>query len=302
MHGVPGVVFDGASAGGAATRLAPGLVTQGPVLYEPESGVLAADQCLAAFVEDGSLAVELGRRVTSVREGAPGRGRARPGAGGSGGSAVSAVTADGEVLEADVVVLCAGPSSLGLLDGGFDGGAGGNGGRAWSDGVSGRAAVTPPGGVLPCAPYGRRCPTVFIEWGDDMTYGLPVFGAGPQAGLFKVSHHTPECRSNATTRPTPPPCPTTMGCSRCSAGPSAGCCPASTPSPWPRSAASTTTPTTPTSCWTASDPSSSAVARSGHGFKFGPLLGQVLADLAEGVAPPVDLSASASTDDRHFGR
>ena len=29
---------------------------------------------------------------------------------------------------------------------------------------------------------------------------------------------------------------------------------------------------------------------SGHGFKFGPLLGQVLADLAEGVPPPVDLS------------
>ena len=29
---------------------------------------------------------------------------------------------------------------------------------------------------------------------------------------------------------------------------------------------------------------------SGHGFKFGPLLGQVLADLAEAVPPPVDLS------------
>ena len=28
---------------------------------------------------------------------------------------------------------------------------------------------------------------------------------------------------------------------------------------------------------------------SGHAFKFGPLLGELLADLAEGVRPPVDL-------------
>ena len=28
---------------------------------------------------------------------------------------------------------------------------------------------------------------------------------------------------------------------------------------------------------------------SGHAFKFGPLLGEVLADLAEGAPPPVDL-------------
>ena len=38
---------------------------------------------------------------------------------------------------------------------------------------------------------------------------------------------------------------------------------------------------------------------SGHGFKFGPLLGQVLADLAEDVAPPIDLSA---VPDRSPGR
>ena len=28
---------------------------------------------------------------------------------------------------------------------------------------------------------------------------------------------------------------------------------------------------------------------SGHGFKFGPLLGELLADLAEGAPPPIDL-------------
>ena len=29
---------------------------------------------------------------------------------------------------------------------------------------------------------------------------------------------------------------------------------------------------------------------SGHGFKFGPLLGELLADLADGIEPRVDLS------------
>jgi sarcosine oxidase len=28
---------------------------------------------------------------------------------------------------------------------------------------------------------------------------------------------------------------------------------------------------------------------SGHGFKFGPLLGELLADLADGTTPPIDL-------------
>ncbi|HEX2851463.1 MAG TPA: FAD-dependent oxidoreductase, partial [Acidimicrobiales bacterium] len=33
---------------------------------------------------------------------------------------------------------------------------------------------------------------------------------------------------------------------------------------------------------------------SGHGFKFGPLLGDVLADLATGVTPPVDVARFAA--------
>jgi sarcosine oxidase len=62
LHGVPGQLLDGSAAVG---RLAPGLVTHGPVLSEPESGVLAADACLGAFVSDGGLRVELGRSVAS---------------------------------------------------------------------------------------------------------------------------------------------------------------------------------------------------------------------------------------------
>ena len=43
-------------------------------------------------------------------------------------------------------------------------------------------------------PGRRRAPAalpVFIEWGDDMIYGLPVPGGGPHGGTYKVSHHTP---------------------------------------------------------------------------------------------------------------
>src|ERR1700722_16304003 len=114
-HGVPGEFVDGSSS--AAGRLtAAGLVTHGPVLYEPESGVLAADQCLAALVEGGGLRVERGRQVASVRDG---------GSGGPGdGVGASVVMVDGEVLGADVVVVCAGPASLGLVDAEGTGGGG----------------------------------------------------------------------------------------------------------------------------------------------------------------------------------
>ncbi len=32
---------------------------------------------------------------------------------------------------------------------------------------------------------------MFIEWGDDMVYGLPVPHGGPHGDTYKVSHHTP---------------------------------------------------------------------------------------------------------------
>ncbi len=140
LHGVPGEVVDVSSAGGR--RAAPGLVTHGPVLYEPESGVLAADQCLAALVEDGGLRVERGRLVASVRDG---------GVGGPGdGGGASVVLCDGEVLEADVVVVCAGPSSLGLVD--AEGGGGGLGAGGSVSGAFGSVAAAPS---LPQAAYFR---------------------------------------------------------------------------------------------------------------------------------------------------
>ena len=101
-HGVP---VDELTAQDAARRF-PGLAVLGPALFEPESGVLAADECLRALVETGGFAVRTGIRVNGL---APGR-----------GSVTVEVEGDpaGEVpRRADVVVDCAGPGALGLVGG-----------------------------------------------------------------------------------------------------------------------------------------------------------------------------------------
>ena len=94
----------------------PLLATDCPVLFEPESGVLAADECLRALCEDGDFELHTRTRVTEVLEHA---------------GSVAVATDDRRGLEADVVVLCAGPHSLGLL--GHPGAASsGTGGSPWA--------------------------------------------------------------------------------------------------------------------------------------------------------------------------
>jgi sarcosine oxidase len=283
LHGVPGELVEGSAAVG---RLAPGLVTHGPVLSEPASGVLAADACLGAFVSAGDLRVEFGRRVASLRPL---------------GAGVSVSTSDGEVLEADVAVVCAGPSSLGLVDGVAEaGGVGGVGGvvgslaagaslpqvayfRVRGDGAGGAGGDGDGGGD------GGGLP-VFIEWGNDMTYGLPVLGDGPHAGLFKVSHHTP---GTALERYDPAD-PVPMADDDELLGSLCGAIRRLLPGLDP-------TPVATERCvYDNSDdtdfvldrvgPVVVGCATSGHGFKFGPLFGRILADLAEEVPPPVDLA------------
>jgi sarcosine oxidase len=274
-HDVPGQIVDGSSAAG---RLAPGLLTHGPVLYEPESGVLAADQCLAALMEDGGLLVERGRQVASVRG---------DGSGGRSGEGVgSVVMSDGEALDADVVVVCAGPSSLGLVEGGL-------GGRGPGGAAPGSEAAPPS---LPQVAYFQPRGTdvggvpVFIEWGEAMTYGLPVLGDGTHAGLFKVSQHAP----GAVLERYDPTDPSPMPDDERELGALSEAVRRLLPGLDP-------TPVASERCVYDNSPDTDFVldrigpvvvgcGTSGHGFKFGPLLGQVLADLAEAVPPPVDLS------------
>ena len=282
-HGVPGSVVDG-------SVVPPGLVTHGPVLFEPESGVLEADECLAAFVAVGGLRVEYGRQVASVRSGGAG-GRVRGGAG------ASVTTLDGEVLEADVVVVCAGPASLGLL--GPLGGRAGRGvsGAGFGPGGGGDAmesVAAPPS--LPQVAYfryrgadGGDLP-VFIEWGDGMTYGLPVLGGGERTGLVKVSHHTPGAALERYDPADPLPMADDdelLG-ALCSAV--RRLLPGLDPIPVATERCVYDNSADTDFVLDRIGPVVVGCGTSGHGFKFGPLLGQVLADLAEGVPPPVDLS------------
>ncbi len=249
-----------------AARRFPGMTVRAPALLEPESGVLAAGECLRALVETGGFAVRTGARVSGLVPGP--------------GTVVVDVAGglDAEPgLRADVVVDCAGPGALALVGGDYQVGAGPS---------------------LPQVAYFRgahdatgasRLP-VFIEWGDDMIYGLPVPDGGVHAGTYKVSHHTPgtplERYDPADAAPLGDD-PALLGALTDAAR---RLLPALDPVPV----------ATERCIYDNSADTDFVVDRagdvvvgcgtSGHGFKFGPLLGELLADLADGTEPRVDLS------------
>jgi sarcosine oxidase len=135
---------------------------------------------------------------------------------------------------------------------------------------------------------------VFIEWSDSMVYGLPVLGHGAHARTYKVSHHTPG-----------PPLDTYDPTSATATAPLLD-------ADDPAHLAVLTDAVR--RLLPGLDPEPSATERcvydnsvdtdfvldrvgnvvvgcgtSGHGFKFGPLLGELLADLADGTTPRLDL-------------
>ncbi len=243
----------------AAVRRFPGIATKGTVLVEPDSGVLAADACLRAFVEAGDFDLRTASAVTALHQ--------EPGS-------VTVETADGTSLRADIVVACAGPASFGLVD-------------------VPTAAVAPPS--LPQVAYfaprtSGAMPPVFIEWDDDMLYGLPVPGGGPHAETYKVSHHTPGPALESFDPSDPAP----LGGDDPALLPHlidavARLLPSLDPEPV----------ATERCVYDNSIDADFVLDRvgrvvvgcgtSGHAFKFGPLLGELLADLAEGRQPEVDL-------------
>ncbi len=188
---------------------------------------------------------------------------------------VRVITAGGEELQADVAVACAGPCTMALF--GPD------------------APATPV--VAPSLPqvayfqyatdHADAVP-VFIEWGDDMIYGLPVPGSGAPATV-KVSHHTPGAPLagydptgsaafpddpvllaglvDAVRRLLPVVDPNPVATERCVYDNSAD-----------TDFVLDRVGKVVVGCGT-----------SGHGFKFGPFLGELLADLAEGIRPRADL-------------
>jgi sarcosine oxidase len=246
----------------AVTRRFAGFATDGPALFEPDSGMLAADACLAALRDATEFELQTGHPVTRLEQ-SP--------------NSVLVTTAAGHVLEADVVVDCAGPRTLALL----------------GDGVPASVLTRPS---IPQVAYFRaaepaaaRLP-VFIEWGPDMVYGLPVLGTGPHAGRYKVSHHTPGTPldrfdpldetswgddpellarlTDAARRFLPALDPHPVATERCVYDNSAD-----------QDFVIDRIGSVVVGCGT-----------SGHAFKFGPLIGEVLADLAEGTLPALDVS------------
>jgi sarcosine oxidase len=243
-----------------ATQRFPGLATTGPVLVEADSGVLAADACLRALRQAGRFELQTGAVVMSLRQS-------------PGGVAVD--MADGTCLEADVVVDCAGPAALGLLD------------------------LTPPAGSAPSLPqvayFAARqdaagLPPVFIEWGDAMIYGLPVPGRGPHAGTYKVSCQAPGSPLDAFDPADPAPL---AGDDPILLAQLTDAAQRLLPSlvPLPLSTERCVYDNSVDTDFVLDRVGQIVVGcgTSGHGFKFGPLLGEILADLAEGRRPPVDL-------------
>jgi sarcosine oxidase len=123
-----------------------------------------------------------------------------------------------------------------------------------------------------------------------MLYGLPVPGAGPHAGAYKVSHHTPGPALHAFDPSDPAALagddPALLALVE---GAVARLLPSLNPQP-----------VATERCVYDNSPDSDFVldrvgrivvgcGTSGHAFKFGPLLGELLADLAEGRDPRVDL-------------
>jgi len=235
-------------SGDEGRRRFPHLRVSGDCLFEATSGVLAADACLRALCAGDTFTVRHGDAVSALHD--------------EGDTVVVALDGGG-VLSADVVVNCAGPGALALLPGAVV------------------AAAAPPSlqQVVYLAP---RVPVdelpLFIEWGPDMMYGLPV----PGRGLLKLSHHTPG--SPVTTSLAELPLDDDPRLVELLLQAAARLLPDFSPAPvdTERCVYDNTADT---------DFIIDRVGRivigcgtSGHGFKFGPLLGEALADLATGAA------------------
>jgi sarcosine oxidase len=270
LHPVPQLTFgpglaavhDGMRAAGAPAELLtaraaaerfPGVAAGGPALLEPESCVIAADQALAALAAAGPP-VRTGFRVTAVQDD---------------GRQVTLRSADGGVLTARCVVLCAGPWTAGL--------AAQAGQRVPSAPTLEQVAYVAPADGTGAADGAVPGMPVFIHQPEPAPYGLPVPGtslykigihpSGPPADLGRLTQD-PDAVLTARFREVaerflPAHRPVAVRAERC------------------------VYDSTPDDDFVL-DRSGRVIVgcgTSGHGFKFGPLLGGWLAGLALGEEP-----------------
>jgi len=244
---------------------APGLNVGGPALFEPESGVLAADRCLAALrvsCESAGVEVREHTQVTSMADD---------------GRRVSLDTEHSGTVSASAAVVCAGHWTAGLV------GQAGVGLRLSSrlEQVAYMTAVTGHDLQVP----------IFIERTDPWLYGLPcgprgLFEPGlSEPGVLKVALHGagPVAHPDDSPLDADPKQLSRLAeqCARLLSG-------------------YHQRPTSTERCFYDSSPDGDFVldrvgrivigaGTTGHGFKFGPLLGELLADLTVGASPRFDL-------------
>lgn len=238
-------------------RRAPSLNASTPAVFEPESGVLAADRCLAALKWSAlasGVEIREGSAVTAVIDR---------------GSGVS-VESGSVTVECSAAIVCVGPWTRDLVRCSE---------TAFGAAPGLTATLEQVAFLAPLAGHHADTP-VFIERSAPWVYGLPTdIGSGP--GLLKVAMHfagppadpdltpfepDPERLSNLaaqTERLLPGYHQEPVATERCLYD---------------------TTPDTDFIL----DRQGRVVlgaGTSGHGFKFGPLLGEILADLATGNPP-----------------
>jgi sarcosine oxidase len=229
----------------------PAVAPPGAAVFEPRSGVLLAGDCLAALRDANPDAVLEHRRATGIVDD---------------GRRATVQTEQGPI-EASVVICCAGPASAGLLAGaGVD--------VALEPTLEQVAYFARSDGGLPAAP-------VIIESREPAFSGLPT----PTLGLYKAAHHHagPVCAPELAADEPDAELIGRIVADACRL------IPALDPEPV----------LTERCIYDNTADRDFVIDRvgrvvigagtSGHGFKFGALLGEVLADLATGAGPTVRL-------------
>jgi len=255
------------TAGEAAARF-PGIAAGGPALLEPESGVIAADKALRALAGPGAglaaggLPVRAGVRVTGIEDD---------------GRQVTIRADGGSVLTARHVIVCAGPWTARLLA---------------TAGISVPSAPTLEQ-VAYLEPAGDPPPEmpIFISHSaPPMPYGLPV----PDSALYKIGLH----QSGPAADPDSQGQDEDTGLTRQAARLAALNVPGYRPQPVRIERC--IYDNTPDDDFIVDRAGRIVVGSgtSGHGFKFGPLLGGWLASLAAG--DPAGFPAAGSPASR-FG-
>ena len=215
------------------------------VLLEPDSAVIAADRALAVLADQTDPGVRTGVRVTALADD---------------GRRVTVSTGVGDI-DAGRVIVCAGPWSAGLLATA----------RIWLPGQASleQVAYLAPAGPTPAMP-------IFVHYGGEFAYGLPVPGSDRykfglhQAGPAVDPDHQDQADDPELSRRTERAARTFL------------------PGFDPR-------PVATERCIYDNSPDTDFIidrignvvvgcGTSGHGFKFGPLLGLWLASLAIGQA------------------